>query len=156
MSNVIRWFLLLAVVVLAFVIVCNLVQERLPIYQLARPVVSTTSPPIQVGSFFGPGVTVSETADRVYFRDGPRIVEVYKSSGGFWFEDSTQLWNPELVPASLPDTSQLLRAAMTFSTHGRRARTMLSADTAFTTFQFEGFRPTLVRTVDRAGTSSTV
>src|SRR5262245_27777243 len=132
---VIRWPLQLTFAALISCILSSC--QTLPIYQLAPPNVSTTSPPIPIGNLLGPGaITVSETPDRVYFRAGPRRAEVYKASGGFWYEDTTRLWNPEIMPQNLPDSSQLRPAAMAISSHGGSKPLPYFADSSFTTFDF--------------------
>jgi hypothetical protein len=139
---------LLAPLALALLIACA-PAPTLPIYQLAQPAPSKVSPPPVVGPFTAPGMTVSLTADRVFFRAGSLRLEVYLKSGGFWLEDSTQLWNPELTP-QLPDSSLLRPAALAMATRGPGLM-RFNEDTTFTTFEFEEMRPTLVRTRTRTG-----
>jgi hypothetical protein len=153
MSNpVLRSLLLIAVVVLV-VIICR-PPATLPIYRLAPPVV-TVAHPGQAGPFVPAGATVSETADRLYFRSGNVRLEVYKASGGFWMEDTTQLWNPEIVP-QLRDSSQLNPVRRGMSSHSRGASTGFAKDSAFTSFEFTGIRPTLATIRNRGGGTSTV
>lgn len=154
MSNpAFRFLLLLALVVLVFVIICSQ-SPTLPIYRLAPPVVTAGNPGL-AGPFVPSGATVSETADRLYFRSDSVRLEVYKASGGFWLEDSTQLWNPELVP-QLRDSSLLHPVPMAISSHSRRGSTGFASNSAFTIFEFTGIRPTVVTIRNRVGVKSTV
>lgn len=141
---VLRLLLFLALILLAVLIVCA--PRTLPIYQLAPPDVSAGTIPGPARPFVGSGATVSETADRLYYRSGPIRLEVYKASGGFWLEDTTKLWDPD-APHQLRDTTDLLPGVAGLAKG-------FANDSGFTTFRFNGFLPTVVRRRDSAGVTS--
>jgi uncharacterized protein DUF6345 len=152
-SPVLRFVLFLGVVVLAFIVICSQ-PPTLPIYRLAPPAV-TASNVGPAGPFIPPGAVVTETADRLFFTSGTIRLEVYKSSGGFWLEDTSRLWNPDSIPQLLPDSSGLHQATAAMSTHGRRGSHAFVRDTSFTSFEFTGIRPTLSTVRKRGGATST-
>ncbi len=142
---------LLAVVALAL----GGCTPRMAVYRLERPTVTATTLPALAGGIVPAGATVSETADRFVFRTGPTRLEVYKASGGFWLEDSVRLWNAALTP-QLGDSSALRHEALALSLPVHHRGLQLSRDTAFTSFEYAGIRPTFVTTRSRSGRTQTV
>jgi hypothetical protein len=95
---------LVALVLLAFLI--DSCRERLPVYRLATPAVDAARAAGLAETVFGVRGAASDLGDRFLVEAGSRRVEVYKSSGGVWAEDTLRLWNPDSLP-QLPDTAGL-------------------------------------------------
>jgi len=138
---------LLVLALVGLVMIC-MPRNTLPIFRLAPPAVTAASAVEAARALLQSTGPVSETSDRFILRSGPVRLEVYKTSGGVWAEDTTALWNPDLNPL-LPDTAAL---RPTISRLLGREKTVVrpdARDTTYASFEFTGFGATYVTTLDR-------
>src|SRR5438034_3049122 len=75
--------------------------ERLPIYRLSQAEAdAATLHELAARVLSVENYTYHEDQERLTVRSGPKVVEVYRGSGGIWAADEEQLWNPRLSGAS--------------------------------------------------------
>lgn len=76
--------------------------QELPIYEIGGQKASQEVTYRLAGEVFGFDGKMEETRESYVIEADGKSLEVYKDSGGIWFADEKQLWNPE-SKASLPD-----------------------------------------------------
>jgi hypothetical protein len=146
--RVILFVALIVLIVFGSCIVCPH-HDTLPIFSLV-PAHVTKEDVNSLGThLMGAGGTTTELSDRfVYIQNGFRL-DMYKSSGGFWGEDTVKLWDPDQQP-TLPDTALIKSAAQHFEVGGRALGFATHADSSVATFAFEGFGASYTAHLDAA------
>lgn len=88
--------------------------KRLPVYKLEDPTISKDEINELAESAFGiEEVEAREINGRYVIEADGKTLDVYKASGGIWFADEKQLWNPDVKP-SLPDEKEAREIADSF------------------------------------------
>lgn len=76
--------------------------DALPVFRLAHPEVTPEQIEQLASEVFEINGSAKKVNNRFIVADDNRFVDIYTTSGGVWFGDNTQLWNPDLKP-ELPD-----------------------------------------------------
>jgi hypothetical protein len=91
---------------------------ELPVYRLATPNVTPDTVRNLAGSAFDLSGDVEKVDDRFVLTSGANVVDVYTPSGGAWFANTAEVWNPASKP-TLPSDSVAREIAQGFLTNNK-------------------------------------